>query len=160
MFRHSFHFLVLSIGLWSCDDSRLYEENIEFANKAWLSDSVVTINFNIPDSKKTYNLYYNIRNTASYPYHNIYVNYTLEDTVGRKLSSSLINTNLFDPKSGRPLGSGLGDVFDHQVLILENYKFDKSGEYNFKIQQYMRKDTLPEILAVGVRVETPLPADE
>ncbi len=156
MFKYLVYFsLVFSIGFISCDNSRVFEKNIEFKDKVWHSDSVISIQFNIIDAKKTYNLYYNLRNTISYPYHNIYVNYTLEDTLGRQLRSSLVNTNLFDPKSGRPLGSGLGDVFDHQVLILSDHKFDRPGAYNFNIQQYMRKDSLPEILAVGVRVESP-----
>ena len=64
-----------------------------------------------------------------------------------------MNYNLFDPKTGEPFGNGLGDVFDHQFLLLENYKFERPGPYNFKLQQYMRMDSLPEVLSAGIRVE-------
>lgn len=160
MFRYlAYFFLVFGICFVSCDDNRVFERNIELTDKIWPSDSIINIQFDIRDTRQPYNLYYNLRNTISYPYHNIYVNYSLEDTLGRKLRSDLVTTNLFDPKSGRPLGSGLGDVFDHQILLLEDFKFDKSGTYNFKIQQYMRKDSLLEILAVGMRLEKPISSD-
>lgn len=156
MFRYLTYFiLVFSICFVSCDENRVFERNIEFSDKTWLADSVVNIQFDIKDIKQSYNLYYNLRNTIAYPYHNIYVNYSLEDTLGRALRSDLVSTNLFHPKSGRPLGNGLGDVFDHQILLLEDFKFDKIGTYNFKIQQYMRKDSLQDILAVGMRIEKP-----
>lgn len=158
MFRYLVYFsLVFGLCFISCTNSRVFERNIELPNKVWQADSVLNISFDIKDVKKSYNLYYNLRNTIAYPYHNIYVNYSLEDTLGHKLRSNLVSTNLFDPKSGRPLGSGLGDIFDHQILLLENYTFEKPGNYNFKIQQYMRKDSLQEILAVGVRLEHPEP---
>ena len=154
MFKYlTYFFCLFSIGLTACDEARVFEENHELDNKIWLSDSIIDFQFDIKNSKKNYNIYYNIRNTVSYPYRNIYVNYSLEDTSGTKLRANLVNTDLFNPKTGRPLGSGLGDVFDHQVLLLENYKFRSAGVYNFKIQQYMRRDSLLDILAVGVRVE-------
>ncbi|MEO0331329.1 MAG: gliding motility lipoprotein GldH, partial [Bacteroidota bacterium] len=54
---------------------------------------------------------------------------------------------------GKPYGSGLGDIFSHQILALPGYQFDTAGMYQIRLQQYMRRDTLPEILSVGVRVE-------
>ena len=61
---------------------------------------------------------------------------------------------LFDPKSGEPYGSGVGDLFDHSQPVLENYTFPASGDYKAELRQYMRLDTLPYILSVGWRVET------
>ena len=139
--------------LISCDDSRVYEENLDVENKIWIADSVKTFQFNIKDPNKKYNLYFNLRNTVSYPYENIYVTYMLRDTLDNQLSEELINFNLFDPKTGEPFGAGLGDVFDHQLPILDNYKFDHTGPYVFQLQQYMRMDSLPEIISAGLRVE-------
>jgi gliding motility-associated lipoprotein GldH len=61
--------------------------------------------------------------------------------------------DLFDPITGAPLGDGLGDIFDHRILAVSNQRFPENGLYRFKIQQFMRQDSLPLILSVGLRVE-------
>ena len=50
--------------------------------------------------------------------------------------------------------SGVGDIYDHQFPILKNYSFKKLGTYRMSFQQFMRQDTIPGVLAVGLRVET------
>jgi gliding motility-associated lipoprotein GldH len=145
--------LLILILLTACDQPRVYEQNIDIGNKIWVADSLLSFQFDPKDISKNYNLYFNIRNTAAYPFENIYVTYYLKDTLGNELKKKLINYNLFDPKTGKPFGSGLGDVFDHQFLILENYKFERPGPYVFQLQQYMRRDSLPEIMSAGLRVE-------
>ncbi len=146
-------FFLATLFLTGCEDNRVFEQNTDIDNKIWLADSVVDFKFEIADITKPYHLYFNLRNTVSYPYENIYVTYTLKDTLNNEINKELINYNLFDPKTGKPFGSGLGDVFDHQFLIMENYKFERPGSYIFEIQQYMRMDSLPEVLSAGVRVE-------
>lgn len=145
--------LFLISGLTACDSNRIYEENIDLENKTWIADSSVSFQFQIKNPENKYNLYYNLRNTISYPFQNIYVNYTLEDTLGNKIAGELINKDLFHPKTGKPYGDGLGDIFDHQFPLLEDYQFEKAGAYRITLEQFMRRDSLPEILSVGVRVE-------
>jgi gliding motility-associated lipoprotein GldH len=36
---------------------------------------------------------------------------------------------------------------------MKDYQFAKPGTYKVKLEQYMRMDTLPGIVAVGLRVE-------
>ena len=59
-----------------------------------------------------------------------------------------------DEKTGKPMGDGLGDLFDHKIIALKNYRFSRAGKYTFKVRQYMRQDPLPAILSMGVSVET------
>lgn len=146
--------LILSaFTFWACDNTRIYEQNIDIHEKTWNIDSVPGFSFNIDNTETSYNLYYNIRNTRAYPYRNLYLRYSIEDSLGQKISSGLHNVDLFDPKTGKPYGSGLGDLYDHQVLALENFQFKDPGLYHFTIQQYMRMENLPEIVSVGLRVE-------
>ena len=69
------------------------------------------------------------------------------------LKEELREYNFFDPKTGEPFGSGLGDLFDHKIPLEENFQFQNSGEYTIELQQFMRMDTLPFVLSVGARVE-------
>jgi len=151
--KHLIYVFLFMIVISGCDERRIYEMNHEFDDRYWLADSVQTFSFDIRDSTFGYNIYYNLRNSISYPFRNIYVRYQLVDSTGRELQSDLVNGHLFESKTGKPMGDGLGDVFDHQFPILENYTFPGTGSFNVRLSQYMRRDTLPEILAVGVRVE-------
>lgn len=145
--------ILLSLAFLACDETRVFEQNIDIEDKVWNENTIPDFSFRIEDPQKSYNIYYNFRNTRSYPFRNLYVQYTLEDSLGTKISTDLHNIDLFDPITGKPYGSGLGDIFDHQVLAVENFKFKEPGSYKFKIQQFMRMENLPEILSVGMRIE-------
>lgn len=145
--------LVALLGLSACDSSRIFEENTDIANTKWHKDSVLTFSFKIEDTLSRYNFYYNIRNTLSYPYYNMYVTYYLVDSLDRRVLSDLQTFNLMHPKTGKPYGDGLGDIFSHQLLALPNVRFAKTGKYTFKIKHYMRKDPLPEVVSMGLRIE-------
>ena len=145
--------LLALVFLSACDESRVYEENVDFTDKKWVVDTVPSFEFEIADPSKPYNIYWNVRNTVSYPYRNLYLTYYIEDTTGRRITTDLHNMLLFEPKTGKPYGSGLGDIFSHQFMALPDYKFDRAGVYRVRLEQYMRTDTLPEIVSVGMRVE-------
>ena len=146
-------FLLLHMVTSCSDPNRIYERNVDFSNNLWLADSIAEFEFEIADTRQSYNLHYNVRNSISYPYHNLYVQYTLEDSLGNTLSKALQNMDLFDPVTGRPLGEGLGDIFDHRILAIADQQFPKQGWYRFKVQQFMRQDSLPLIMSMGLRVE-------
>jgi gliding motility-associated lipoprotein GldH len=76
------------------------------------------------------------------------------------MKRALMTEYLFDAKTGKPFGkSGIGDLYDHRFLLLKNYQFKSKGKYRMKFEQFMRTDTLPGILAVGLRVERSRPGN-
>jgi gliding motility-associated lipoprotein GldH len=148
--------LILSMAflLIACSDNRLYEKNVDFEGEQWLVSEKPSFEFTIDDVSAKYNLYCNIRNEVSYPKANIYFTYYITDSAGRLLQSKLLTQYLFDRKTGEAFGdSGLGDIYDHQIPIASNFEFKSPGKYNVSFEQFMRMDTLPGILAVGIRVE-------
>lgn len=154
MIRRLYYFIIILLMIVGCSDPlRVYEKNIDFPDNLWLADSIAEFEFQIMEADRRYNLYYSVRNSISYPYHNLYVRHTLEDSLGNVISSVLQNMDLFDPVTGEPLGDGLGDIFDHRILAISDQKFPEEGWYRFKIQQFMRQDSLPLILSMGLRVE-------
>ena len=145
--------IVFAAVLTGCDTSRVFEDNKDFAKRAWILNDTVNFEFTIDDTTSTYNLLCNIRNSVDYPYSRIFVNYSLEDSTHRVLSTKLVSDYLFDVKTGEPNGnSGLGDIYDHRFPLVQSGKF-KAGKYFVRLQQYMRTDTLHGVLAAGVRVE-------
>jgi gliding motility-associated lipoprotein GldH len=137
----------------ACDSNRIHEQYIDLPNSEWKQDQVLSFSFEIDDTDIYYDLFYNLRYGAEYPYYNLYVQYTLLDPSGKELPWVLKDSNLMHPTTGVPLGKGLVDLFDIQFRTFANYRFPAKGKYTFKIRQYMRLSTLRNIQAVGLRVE-------
>lgn len=141
--------------LFSCDSNRLHEQNITLEKRYWRADDPVIIEFKIEDTSKPYNIYYNVRNSLEYPYARLFIQYTLSDSTGLQIDKKLNAQYLFDQKTGKPFGqSGIGDVFEHQFLLIEKQSFTYPGKYQLRLEQFNRQDTLRGVLAVGARIET------
>lgn len=145
--------VILFFIVSSCDSNSVFEGKKDFTDRYWVFDNPAEFEFEINETDKTYNLLFNIRSTAKYPYQNIYLQYYLEDSTGRLLSKDLKNIQLFDSKTGLPFGKGLGDLYDIKKIFLEQYSFSNNGKYKLRIDQFMRQDSLAEIMSVGLRVE-------
>jgi len=139
--------------LMSCDPSRVYEDFRDMEQGCWHLDSLQSFSFEIEDTTKSYHLLAAFRNASAYPFYNLYFQYSLLDSAENIVKEELREYNFFDPKTGEPLGSGLGDLFDHRVMLEEDYSFSNEGRYQIQLRQKMRMDTLPFILSVGARVE-------
>lgn len=152
--RTAFVLVILATWLIACDDSRVYEQNVSFEDRAWKVTEEPRFEFNIADTAQQYNLYYNVRNALDFKWARIFITYHLYDSTGFELTRKLVHHDLFDEKTGKPLGeSGIGDLYDHQFMLLPNYRFPHKGKYTVKLDQMMRSDTLAGVLAVGVRLE-------
>ena len=154
----------LGIVLWiawlvvGCDTNAVYKEYTDIADGKWYIKNAPSFTFEIKDPSVPYNIYYNLRNSLSYGYYNLYLTRYLRDAQGKEIESRLDELLLMDPKTGKPNGDGLGDLFDHKFLMKRNYRFPKAGQYTMQIRQYMRQDPLLNILSVGITVEKAAPA--
>ena len=149
-------FLILLVLVGCGDESRIFDENFDFDGRYWPVKTKPTFDF-LVETNQTYSIYCNVRNSVSYPYSRIFITYSLADSLGVELKKEMISEFLFDQKTGEPLGtSGLGDIYDHQLLLLKNYTFPKSGKFSIQFEQFMRTDSLQGILAVGLKVEKDL----
>lgn len=145
-------FISFLLILSSCGKTVVIEEYKDIEAGIWALDSLATFNFEVEDTVIDYELSYNIRYQAKYPYYNLYVTYYLEDSAGNILETELQDLTLFDKKSGEPLGEGLGDMFDREIPIFDKYKFSSPGKYSFKVKQFMRMEELPGINAFGLKI--------
>lgn len=150
---HILYYIFLITLISSCDTNRLYEENHSLEGNDWYADSTLSYSFFIQDTLNPSAISFNVRNSISYPYTNLYIKYSIISPSTKEEKSDLYNMILFDEKTGEPFGSGMGDIFDHQFLVLPQYTFKNKGQYIIQIKQYMRRNPLPFIMAFGVRVE-------
>ncbi len=147
---------VLAILLFSCDDGRIYDKFHDFDANVWHMDSTQTFSFDIKDNEEEYSFFYLIRNTADYSYYNLYLKFTIEDSLHQVVHSELQELILFDPKTGKPYGSGLGDIFSHEFPAIEHISLPYAGTYTFAVRQYMRTENLNGIQSVGLKIEKDL----
>ena len=150
--KHLYSIFILFI-VFSCDSSRLYEDYVDMDESFWHMDSVQYFSFTVEETDLQYNILATFRNASSYPFYNLYFQYSILDSSRQIVKQELKEVNFFDPKTGEPYGSGLGDLFDHRVPLEEQFTFAHEGNYTIALQQFMRMDTLPFILSVGARVE-------
>lgn len=150
-------FFGLLLVIASCDLGRVYEVNKDLPNGKWALDSIQVFKVSIKDRSNKHNILLNIRNGYSYKYSNLYVKYYILDTSNTVLTSNKAELFLMDIKTGKPLGNGVGDIYEHQFKLLEQYDFPYLGDFKIKIKQYMRDPILTEIYSVGVRVENVMP---
>ena len=133
---------ILIVGLTSCGEEVLYHDNIDFENGKWPAELSSGFELNIDDSASNYNLAYTIRNSIDYPYYNLYLKYSIKDSLGKVIDENLQEVILMDQKTGRPFGSGFGEMYDHQFISVRD----------FKLHHYMRHDSLPEIYSIGLKL--------
>ena len=138
--------------LTACDPNRVFEKNTDFSNSSWDVQQKPTFTFAITDTTARYDVYFNVRYASAYSYYNLYFQSSLNGPAGPVGKPMLHQLLLLDPKTGEPKGKGTGDIYDLQALALPNQHFAKPGNYTFTLEQYMRQDQLPGLMAVGVRV--------
>jgi gliding motility-associated lipoprotein GldH len=136
--------------LLACDKNTVFSNNEDFSDAKWYIKNSANFKVTIQNPNQAYKLYYNVRNHLNYPYYNLYVRRQVFDSTGNKLDEKLTDLQLSDDTTGKPFGSGLGDIYDHKILINKAYKFPKAGTYTFVLKQYMRQDPLPQILSFGI----------
>ncbi len=148
-----YSFLLLAVVLiQSCGEPVHFIEKKDFENATWSFHDKVQFNLSVEDTSSLYDLLYLIRNDQDYPYYNLYLTYFLENSDGVELGKRLQEVHLMDARTGEPLGSGFGGVYDHKILALPNLKFQNPGKYRFSIMHYMRTDSLKGIISFGVQL--------
>lgn len=158
--KNAWIFIVLAIGLSSCDDKQVYDNYKSIPNQ-WQKDSVVSFQVRPPDSIKPYNLFVNIRNTNNYKFNNLFLIVEMEYPHGKTITDTL-EYQMAKP-NGELLGEGFTDIKENKLWYKgydQPFKFEEVGDYKIKIQQAMRNngdingvDNLEGITDVGFRIE-------
>jgi len=140
------------ISLVSCTTVGVFEKNVAIPNHQWQSEFQPVINFDITDTSATYNVYIVMRHTNKYGFNNIWVRAKVKEPGSQQWKTGQYDLTLADNNRGW-LGSGMDDIFEHRILVQQQTKFLRTGNYEYSIQQIMREDPLPEVMNIGLRIE-------
>lgn len=141
----------LTLWLFSCDTSRVYDKNLQIAEKGWHYDEPLAFTVSIQDTSESYNLFINVRHTDMYAYNNLLMQLR---TIFPDSTQQNDNLNVvLSENSGKWTGSCVDNVCYNSVLIRPAFTFPQSGTYTFILTQDMRVNPVTEIMDVGVRIE-------
>jgi gliding motility-associated lipoprotein GldH len=156
--RNRFLLIMSLLGIFVCACNRkiVVEDYQALKHSEWHQDSLLVFEMNIPDSKKVYDLSFNVRNEGHYPYSNLWVFVTIVPPSGKSLTDT-IELTLAKP-SGEWLGSGLGDLYDQKYPFKKTVFFPEIGKYTINVRQGMRTQTgiLKGIHDFGISLEKAL----
>ena len=147
-----FIMLIIAVAtLSSCDRNKVYEEFVETDDLVWYSSKPLSFEFEISDTSALHDIYVNVRHANQYPYSNLWLFINSWSPSGLKATDTL--ECVLADEHGKWAGSGLGDIWDMQILWKKNVRFATPGKYHVEYNQAMRTDNLVGIMDMGLRVE-------
>jgi gliding motility-associated lipoprotein GldH len=127
-----------------CDNKYRFEAKHDIPNAQWTYRDTFDFPFQIQDTSTLYNIYLNLGTNTAFASQNLYVRMFTAFPDGRRIS--LVRSfDIYDAQ---------GKMVDNKrLLIQENAFFNKVGAYKITIEQFMRQDSLPGMVSIGMAVE-------
>ena len=134
----------------SCTTNNVVDINVEMPQRNWSYVNKIKGVVEVKDATKSYGIYFRLRNTADYGYSNVFVLLHIKAS-GQKKVSRRYEYKVAEA-DGKWLGSGSGNLFTHNWVMLRNYHFPAPGKYEIEVEQNMRDNPLKEISDAGLSV--------
>ncbi|MDH6312320.1 gliding motility-associated lipoprotein GldH [Parabacteroides sp. PFB2-10] len=134
----------------SCDNKVVYDEYHTLEGRNWEKAEEYFFVFRIDDNARPYDMTFEVRNNNLYPFQNLWV--FLEE----KLPSGEVARDTLECMLADDFGKWLGDgmsVHQSSFPLHTRYLFPDTGSYTISFRQGMRKESLPGIQQIGVRIE-------
>ncbi|MFY8069688.1 MAG: gliding motility lipoprotein GldH [Flavobacterium sp.] len=151
--------LLLFLFFTSCDKKQFYSEYKEL-DGSWKKSDTLRFTFEQKDTINPFNLFLNVRNNNDYPFNNMYLIVSLKEP-GKKptIKIDTLEYQMADV-DGTLLGEGFTDVKESKLWYLENYVFNRIGNYKVEVVQAVRATgevngvaELKGITELGLRIE-------
>jgi gliding motility-associated lipoprotein GldH len=148
------YFLLTIVTLGGCTKKRIYEKHFSIENYSWnrIKDNNV-LKFEVPvkDTSSNYNIMVAVRYMTGFPYTSLHIGFGVYTPDGEE-KYSLHNLQIRG-KDGSNKGEGLGDIWDLNVPVMADYKFNSMGIYKFEVENMMDKYDTPGIMQIGLIIE-------
>ena len=151
MIQRSFPVLFISLLLLtSCDKEMVYDQYVSLENGIWKWNDVAVFDIDVTDTLSLNNIFIQVRHSTDYHMSNLYMFVNVKGPNGQ-FRRDTVNLVLATPE-GKWTGIGTGHLRELRLLYKSQTRFGLPGNYNFSIEQAMRKSELP-VSDVGVRIE-------
>jgi gliding motility-associated lipoprotein GldH len=148
-FLKLFIFISLILGIISCSHREVFFNYHSFAGAEWNRDDSAVFNVKIDDNSQLYNVSFELRHNADYPFSNIwlFVDYKLPDGSSR---TDTIGADVADIY-GKWYGKGMS-LYNLSIPYETSVLFSDTGTYIYSVRQGMRDNPLKGISDIGLKV--------
>lgn len=146
-------FSLLLLALSSCNLDSTFEDDYNFKEETWQMNDLILFEFESEAAAQDFEV--KVRSNLDYPFYNLYIKAQLQDSTGRPLKEELLGFDLYDAKTGKPLGSG-NSIFQLDITAFPTLQLPYQGKYQLQLAHYMRVEELNGLLSVGIRVKDPV----
>ncbi len=144
-------FLALVVLFQACKGEDIYyQKYVDIENETWAAEESQSFDFEITDTTKLYDFFFNLRNTNDYGYRNVFVFWKLQTPDGRTKTDTA--QFILAAPNGKWLGSSAsGTLIENSMWFLKT-KLPIQGMYTFTFTQGMREKKLGGINNVGLKI--------
>lgn len=138
--------------LSGCESKTVYNKFKDLSpDIEWHRSLKVEFNPEIVDNSIPYEIYLTLNHHTSYPYKICSINLTQISPSGEKTTKNY-SLNIKDA-NGALIGKGVGDYWDLEELIEDNFTFKEKGEYTFIAEHNMPNDRLTHVYRLGLKIK-------
>ncbi|MCD8290520.1 MAG: gliding motility lipoprotein GldH [Prevotella sp.] len=133
----------------SCDEDTVYDSYVPVSVMGWEKNEALIFDIPHVESSGMYNISIGLRTTEAFPFTSLSL--VVEQTVepAKKMFTDTLDCVLVDD-NGNILGKGVG-CYQYD-FTLKNIELHKNDSLHILIHHVMRRDILPGISDVGVKV--------
>ncbi len=149
-----FHWLLAAFSLScmaACGPDYVYKGVKEIPGGQWAYQDTLNFNFTVTDTSARYNFYLDIEHSDTFAFQNVYLNLYTRFPDGHRLTR-LRSLDFFDSQ-GAATGRCSGKRCALQAVLQENAFFREPGDYVLTVGQNTRRNPLPGMYSVGLRLE-------
>lgn len=143
--------VVVALMLTACGPNYLYRHTYKIPATGWTYADSLTFPFVIEDTLGIYDLELDLDHTAEFPFQNLYVRLHTTFPSGQRLTE-LVSLELAD-QAGNWLGDCGRTSCQLHIPIQSGAYFNQAGAYQFTLEPFLRRDSLPGITAVTFGVK-------
>lgn len=135
-----------------CSRNTAFEAYHELAEAGWHQNDPAVFDVSLADTLQAFDLIFHIRHDVNYQYRNLWVFTDIEYPDGTATRDTI--EFIIGDKSGNWLGEGLGKIKEDHIMLSNNVRFQKAGNYRFSFYQAMREEDqiLENVKSVGLSV--------
>jgi gliding motility-associated lipoprotein GldH len=143
---------LLSLLFVACKKDYFFEQKKTTAQpEFWAYKDSIRFDFDLIDTSVTYNLIVDVDHADKFAFENLYVKIHTIFPSGKRLGK-LKSLQLMTPTGGW-LGQKSGETVQANLVLQDHTIFKEPGHYSIVFEQFMRRDSLPGITAIGLSVE-------
>lgn len=143
--------IYIALAITSCKEKVLFEEEKTIPGGVWTYRDTLDFSFSVVDTSELYNMYVDFEHADTFPNQNVYVKLRTLFPDGKRLSKTR-SFDLFDVQ-GASAGTCSGGKCRVHALLQDNAYFNRPGNYTITLEQFMRRDSVAGIRAVGLVIE-------